>query len=337
MNLRTFTQSTRHTQTARTTHGLVAWSLAVACAFAITPALAQDGFSNTPPPQNPYQNQPAPAGQNPYANQAGGNQGGPNQGNPNQGNPNQGGYPQNPYANQNPNQGGQMNGGMQNPNAGGGNPANNGGGGPQGPGGMNPEAMQALSAQEKQDFGIAATPQLHQDPMHAPTPTSIPGGRVIDTVNLLSMMTHQPPVPVVLIDAVGWPMKLPNAVTAVFAAQAGSFQDQSQQQFGQLLQSATQGNRSQPVVVYCADPHCWMSYNAALRAINLGYQNVFWYRGGIASWQQAGLPTQPQQNAQGYAPQQGGQGQPQGNWNNQPQQPQQQPQQYTQQATDYQG
>ncbi|MEO8458964.1 MAG: rhodanese-like domain-containing protein [Dokdonella sp.] len=325
MNLGTFTQSTRYTQTARPTPTLVAWSLAVACAFAIAPALAQNGFPNTPPPQNPYQNQPAPAGQNP--------------------NVNQGGYQQNPYANQNPNAGGQnpggqMNGGMQNPNAGGGAyPPNNGNGGAevvQVPGGVNQQAMQALSAQEKQDFGIAPTPQLHQDAMHAPTPTSIPGGRVIDTVNLLSMLSHQPPIPVVLVDAVGWPMKLPNAVTAVFAAQAGSFQDQSQQQFGQLLQSATQGNRSQPVVVYCADPHCWMSYNAALRAINLGYQNVFWYRGGIASWQQAGLPTQPQQNAQGYAPQQGGQGQPQGNWNNQPQ-PQQQPQEYSQQATDYQG
>lgn len=36
-----------------------------------------------------------------------------------------------------------------------------------------------------------------------------------------------------------------------------------------------------------------MSYNAALRAINLGYRNVLWYRGGIEAWQAAGQPLQP--------------------------------------------
>ena len=28
-------------------------------------------------------------------------------------------------------------------------------------------------------------------------------------------------------------------------------------------------------------PQCWGSYNAALRAINMGFRNVHWYRGGI--------------------------------------------------------
>ncbi len=35
---------------------------------------------------------------------------------------------------------------------------------------------------------------------------------------------------------------------------------------------------------------CWGSYNAALRAIRLGYTNVHWFRGGVEAWQQAGLP-----------------------------------------------
>ena len=49
-----------------------------------------------------------------------------------------------------------------------------------------------------------------------------------------------------------------------------------------------------PVVVYCQSTHCWMSYNAALRAINMGYSNVLWYRGGIEAWQAAGLPVASQ-------------------------------------------
>lgn len=54
------------------------------------------------------------------------------------------------------------------------------------------------------------------------------------------------------------------------------------------------------MVLYCLSQQCWMSYNAALRAINLGYTNVLWYRGGIESWRQSGPPTQlvPQQGYQ---------------------------------------
>lgn len=76
------------------------------------------------------------------------------------------------------------------------------------------------------------------------------------------------------------------------ASQPGSFQDSTQQQFGQFLQQATQGRRDLPLVFYCASSHYWMSYNAALRAIRLGYANVLWYRGGLEAWQAAGQPTQ---------------------------------------------
>jgi rhodanese-related sulfurtransferase len=38
-----------------------------------------------------------------------------------------------------------------------------------------------------------------------------------------------------------------------------------------------------------------MSYNAALRAVNLGYTQVFWYRGGIEAWQLAGLQVAQRQ------------------------------------------
>lgn len=30
-----------------------------------------------------------------------------------------------------------------------------------------------------------------------------------------------------------------------------------------------------------------MSYNAALRAINMGFTQVYWYRGGVEAWRQA--------------------------------------------------
>ena len=67
--------------------------------------------------------------------------------------------------------------------------------------------------------------------------------------------------------------------------------DVERQDFGRILQQATRGNKQTPLVLYCLSNHCWMSYNAALRAIQLGYTNVLWYRGGIEAWQAAGLQT----------------------------------------------
>ena len=48
---------------------------------------------------------------------------------------------------------------------------------------------------------------------------------------------------------------------------------------------------NQPVVFYCASSECWLSVNAAMRAREVGYTQVAWYRGGIAAWTLAGLPT----------------------------------------------
>ena len=81
----------------------------------------------------------------------------------------------------------------------------------------------------------------------------------------------------------------------VWASQPGSFNDQNQQAFGQYLQQVTQGNAETPLVFYCLSSHCWMSYNASLRAINLGYRNVLWYRGGIEAWKAAGQSVSPAQ------------------------------------------
>jgi PQQ-dependent catabolism-associated CXXCW motif protein len=152
-------------------------------------------------------------------------------------------------------------------------------------------APDALSAAERQDFGVAPVAALHDGAMHGPTPASIPGGQVITTKGLVELMRGGQ-APVLTLDVLGSPEMIQGAVYAVPAAQAGTFNDQVQQQFGQFLQQATGGNKQYPIVTYCLSPQCWMSYNAALRAINLGYTNVLWYRGGIESWKKAGLPVQ---------------------------------------------
>ena len=61
--------------------------------------------------------------------------------------------------------------------------------------------------------------------------------------------------------------------------------------FARELLKATAGDRARLVVLYClAD--CWMSWNAAKRALQIGYSNVAWYRDGTDGWLAAGLPLQ---------------------------------------------
>lgn len=55
------------------------------------------------------------------------------------------------------------------------------------------------------------------------------------------------------------------------------------------LAKATDGNRDRTVVIYCLR-NCWMSWNAARRALAIGYTHVVWYPDGSDGWGEAGLP-----------------------------------------------
>ncbi len=56
--------------------------------------------------------------------------------------------------------------------------------------------------------------------------------------------------------------------------------------------AVTGGNKNKSIAFYCkAD--CWMSWNAAKRAISYGYRNVLWFAGGAEAWANAGYQLQP--------------------------------------------
>jgi PQQ-dependent catabolism-associated CXXCW motif protein len=161
---------------------------------------------------------------------------------------------------------------------------------PASPGGDLDQLMQM----ERQDYGVTPTSQLHSGAMHGPTPVSIPGGQVITTKGLIDLVKGQQGG-ALLFDVLGGPETIPGALAAVPASQPGSFSDLTEQEFGGFLKQMTQGNQQTPLVFYCQSTQCWMSYNAALRAINMGYTNVLWYRGGIEAWKMAGQQSQLQQ------------------------------------------
>jgi PQQ-dependent catabolism-associated CXXCW motif protein len=57
------------------------------------------------------------------------------------------------------------------------------------------------------------------------------------------------------------------------------------------LRQATGGNKAKRLVFFCL-ANCWMSWNAAKRALSYGYSNVIWYPEGTDGWADFDLPLQ---------------------------------------------
>lgn len=148
-----------------------------------------------------------------------------------------------------------------------------------------------ILAMEMRDFGVPPTNQLRAGAMHAPTPTSVPGAKTLGTAALFGAI--QSGQRLLLIDVLGGNYTLPRAAMAPGLAAPGHYGDRTQQQAATWLQQVTGGNRQMPLVIFCSDPECWLSYNATLRAVAAGYSNVYWYRGGLTAWQMAGLQLVP--------------------------------------------
>jgi PQQ-dependent catabolism-associated CXXCW motif protein len=58
------------------------------------------------------------------------------------------------------------------------------------------------------------------------------------------------------------------------------------------LAKTSGGDTRKVLVIYCLH-ECWMSWNAAKRAIAFGYRNIVWYPDGTDGWEKAGLPLTP--------------------------------------------
>jgi PQQ-dependent catabolism-associated CXXCW motif protein len=62
--------------------------------------------------------------------------------------------------------------------------------------------------------------------------------------------------------------------------------------FKTRLEQLTGGEKSKPIVFYCLKD-CWMSWNAAKRALSWGYTSVKWFPDGTDGWQAIGNDLTP--------------------------------------------
>lgn len=63
----------------------------------------------------------------------------------------------------------------------------------------------------------------------------------------------------------------------------GGLSEVTENYFKSHLRAATGANRDHPLVFYCR-ANCWMSWNAAKRALEYGYTRVYWFSDGTDGW-----------------------------------------------------
>ena len=141
------------------------------------------------------------------------------------------------------------------------------------------------------------------DDYRAPTPKTLAGSIVLDTATACALWNSGDAAWIDVLPAPRRPANLPAAALWMPLPHRdipgslwlpdigrGSLSPELEAYFRDNLAAVTKGRHDIPVVFYClAD--CWMSWNAAKRALSWGYTRVYWYRDGTDGWEAAVLPT----------------------------------------------
>jgi PQQ-dependent catabolism-associated CXXCW motif protein len=150
--------------------------------------------------------------------------------------------------------------------------------------------------------GVAEPDSYRTGNYRTPTPATLRGARVLTTDEAEEIwksgaavfidVMPQPPRPANLPPGTLWRDKprlnIPGSIWLPDTGY-GELAPVMLDYFHRGLVQASGGDRGRLLVFYClAD--CWMSWNAAKRALELGYAEVAWYPDGTDGWGDADLP-----------------------------------------------
>ena len=128
------------------------------------------------------------------------------------------------------------------------------------------------------------------------TPDRIPGGTVVDQDSVQLLRDNEAATLIDVMSATRFATpglegewivakphySIPNSIWLPNVG-TGTLQPAMATYFERELARVSKGNQEHPLVFFC-EADCWLGWNAARRAILLGYQRVYWFPTGITEW-----------------------------------------------------
>ena len=164
-------------------------------------------------------------------------------------------------------------------------------------------AWVAGSLAEAQDV-LQEPPGYRHEHYRAPVPATLQGAQVLDSTEAEALwragsaafidVLPRPPKPANLPAGTIWrEAPRPHIPNSLWLPDTGygELAAVTEDYFKRGLQRASGGNLTRRLVFYC-QADCWMSWNAAKRAMSYGYAKVAWYPEGTDGWRRAGLPME---------------------------------------------
>ena len=141
------------------------------------------------------------------------------------------------------------------------------------------------------------------DNYNAPVPKTLNGAKAVLTADKAKQLMDvgeavfidvypRPPKPANLPASTVWRDPPHRSIKgAVWLANTGfgGLTAQVQSYFESELVRLTGGEKTKALVFFCLRD-CWMSWNAAKRAIEMGYGQVYWFSEGTDAWEEQGYP-----------------------------------------------
>ncbi len=143
---------------------------------------------------------------------------------------------------------------------------------------------------------VLEPPGYRMEDYDAPVPAQVTGATTVDAIAVKRLMEEQNALVIDVIPEHRKPDFLPeNQIWIPPAHQGvagsvwlpdigyGVLSDTTEKYFKDNLEKYTNAENNHPVVFYCR-MDCWMSWNAAKRALTYGYSNIYWFANGIDGW-----------------------------------------------------
>jgi len=120
------------------------------------------------------------------------------------------------------------------------------------------------------------------------TPTSLPGAKIISAIEAKTLIEKGMPVYDVRHEDEFKKAHVPSSISVPYnesSAKEVDF-DRGDDQFAL---NKLPKDKNAPFMMYCDGTICWKSYKSAVMAIEAGWKNIYWFRGGFPEWKEAGF------------------------------------------------